>query len=241
MTPTTPSSPVHTTLTLFGIKSGHWRWGLAQMGTSVRPLQKVKGLKFFKLLGSGKGRGFSLSPNWYRYGLMATWESPFAAEDFFQGHPLLEDYRQHTEEQYTLALQPLQAHGLWSGQNPFTQETQPSPANAPIAVLTRASIRLTKAIDFWKNVPKASKSLDHAEGLLASIGLGEAPFIRQATFSLWRDETSMKAYAYRQAAHREVIKRTRSQGWYSEELFARFTPLSSKGTWNGVDPLAGLL
>ncbi len=211
------------------------------MGTSVRPLQQVKGLRFFKLLGSGQGRGFSLKPNFYRYGLMATWDSPSAAQDFFEGHPLLEEYRQHTFEQYTLTLQPLQAHGLWSGQNPFTQETHPAPAGAPIAVLTRASIRLTKAIDFWINVPKASESLDNAEGLLGSIGLGEAPLVRQATFSLWRDEASMKAYAYRQAAHREVIKRTRSQGWYSEEMFARFTPLSSEGTWNGVDPLAGLL
>jgi hypothetical protein len=155
------------------------------MGTSQRPLQRVKGLKFFKLLGSGQGRGFSLKPNWYRYGLMATWDSPAAAEDFFQSHRLLEAYRQHTFEQYTLALQPLQAHGLWGGQNPFTTQTLPAPEGAPIAVLTRASIRLTKAIDFWKNVPKASASLDQAEGLLASIGLGEAPFIRQATFSLW--------------------------------------------------------
>ncbi|GAB2536260.1 hypothetical protein GCM10027189_17520 [Rufibacter soli] len=210
------------------------------MGTSVRPLQKVDGLKFFKLLGSGQGRGFSLKPNWHRYGLMATWESPEAAQAFFQSHPLLDEYRQHTFEQYTLHLQPLQAHGLWSGQNPFTTETNAAPTTGPIAVLTRASIRLTKAYDFWKNVPAASAGLDHAEGLLASIGLGEAPLVRQATFSLWQDEASMKAYAYRQASHREVIKRTRSQGWYSEEMFARFLPLYSEGTWNGVDPLAGL-
>ncbi|ALJ01559.1 spheroidene monooxygenase [Rufibacter tibetensis] len=223
------------------MKPGHWRWGLAQMGTSVPVLQKIKGLNFFKLLGSGQGRGFSLKPNWYRYGFMATWDSPSAAEDFYGSHPLLEEYRQHTFEQYTLALQPLQAHGLWNGQNPFTQQTLKAPEGAPIAVLTRASIRVTKAIDFWRNVPKTSQSLDHAEGLLASIGLGEAPLIRQATFSLWRDEASMKAFAYKQATHREVIKRTRTQGWYSEEMFARFTPLSSKGTWNGVDPLAGLL
>jgi hypothetical protein len=237
----TPLNPAHTTLTLFGVKPGHWRWGLAQMGTSVRPLQKVNGLNFFKLMGSGQGRGFSLKPNWYRYGLMATWESPAAAEDFFHAHPLLEEYGLHTYEQYTITLKPLQAHGLWGGQNPFTTETHAAPTNKPIAVLTRASIKLTKAIDFWRHVPQASASLDHANGLLASIGLGEAPFLRQATFSLWQDEASMKEYAYRMAAHREVIKNTRSRGWYSEEMFARFTPLKSEGTWNGADPLLGLL
>ncbi|AMM52981.1 spheroidene monooxygenase [Rufibacter sp. DG15C] len=241
MSPSAPFSPAHTTLSLFGVKPGHWRWGLAQMGTSQPALRKVKGLNFFKLLGSGQGRGFSLKPNWYRYGLMATWDSPAAAQDFLEGHPLLQEYREHTFEQYHLGLQPLQAHGLWSGRNPFTTETYPSPDNAPIAVLTRATIRLTKAMDFWKHVPQASASLDDAQGLLASIGLGEAPLIRQATFSLWQNESDMKAYAYRTASHRDVITRTRTQGWYSEELFARFTPISSHGTWNGVDPLGGLL
>lgn len=236
-----PAVPAHTTLTLFGIKPGHWRWGLAQMGTSQRPLQKVNGLNFFKLLGSGQGRGFSLTPNWYRYGLMATWSSAAAAEDFFQNHPLLEEYRQHTFEQWTVSLHPLQAHGLWSGQNPFTSSVQASVPDQPIAVLTRASIKLTKARDFWRHVPQASASLDNASGLIASVGLGEFPFLRQATFSIWQNESSMKDYAYRSAAHREIISKTRTQGWYSEEMFARFKPMKTEGTWNGEDPLRGLL
>nr|WP_225986585.1 spheroidene monooxygenase [Rufibacter sp. LB8] len=207
------------------------------MGTSRQPLQQVKGLRFYKLLGSGQGRGFSLKPNWYRYGLMCTWDSPNAAEDFLHGHPLMRQYQEHTFEQYHLSLLPLQTHGLWDGKNPFTTETRASTQDQPIAVLTRASIKLTKVLDFWKHVPQASASLDQAQGLLASIGLGEAPFIRQATFSLWENEAAMKAYAYRTASHRDVITRTRTQGWYSEEMFARFTPIKSEGTWNGVDPL----
>jgi hypothetical protein len=35
-----------------------------------------------------------------------------------------------------------------------------------------------------------------------------------------------------------VIKKTRKEDWYSEELFARFKIISGSGTLNGVDPLS---
>ena len=231
-----------TTLTLFTLNPGQQRWGLAQMGTSPPTLKKVAGLRFSKLLGSGARNGFGLWPNFQRYGLMAVWEDAAAAEAFFSAHPLWQNYAARSAELWSVQLSPLKSQGLWDGKTPFDYPTEPLPAAAaPVAVLTRASIRWRKTPRFWQFVEPTSATLAQARGVRAAIGLGELPIIRQATFSVWESAQAMQEYAYRDARHREVIKLTRQEKWYGEEMFARFAVLASTGTLDGTDPLAGLL
>ena len=226
-----------TTVTIFGLKTGNIRWGLAQMGKMPLKLKTVSGLKFFKMLGSGQGLGFSLKPNFNRYGLLCVWENEAAAATFFAENQAFLEYLQHTTEQWTIWLKPMQAHGLWDGVNPFPGADASLQTNGPIAALTRATIRIKALPSFWKHVPQTSQALREADGLLCSIGLGELPFIRQATFSVWENAEALKNYAYKNALHKEVIKRTREENWYKEELFARFKPLKAEGLWNGKNPL----
>ncbi|MBF9238865.1 spheroidene monooxygenase [Hymenobacter sp. BT683] len=232
----------HTTLTVFTLKPGNRRWGLAQMGTSPASLHRVPGLRFFKLMGSGANNGFGFWPNLDRYGFMGVWEDAAAAAVFFGQHSLWATYKVRSSEMWTVQLAPLKAHGLWDGKTPFDYPISQLPAeNAPLAVLTRASIRLRKTPRFWQFVEPTSAALAQAGGVRAAIGLGELPLVRQATFSVWESAQAMQEYAYRDVRHREVIKLTRSEQWYGEELFARFQVLASSGTLDGQDPLAGLL
>jgi heme-degrading monooxygenase HmoA len=226
-----------TTITLFTLRPGQRRWGLAQMGTSPRQLQRVAGLRFFQLLGSGAANGFGFLPNLDRYGFMAVWESAAAATAFFEAHPLWAEYARCSHETWTAELAPLRSHGRWNGLNPFEYEAEKASETGPVAVLTRASIRLRRAPRFWRYVEPTSRALAEVPGVQLAIGLGELPLVRQATFSVWDSAEAMQQYAYRDVRHREVIQLTRRENWYSEELFARFRVLGSRGTVDGRNPL----
>ena len=125
-------------------------------------------------------------------------------------------------------LRPLQGHGLWDGANPFSSGIK-SDANNKIATLTRATIRPSKLKAFWTRVAPVASTLSGAKGFSFSLGFGEIPWVKQATFSVWDTEEDLKHFAYTMKEHRNVIQSTRKEDWYSEELFFRFEVLAITG------------
>lgn len=201
------------------------------------PLFFSKNIKFWKLLGCGKNGTFDITPDLQQWGLMCVWENKEALDTFQQKSIIWRFWKRFTSEQWTFIGIPIEAHGAWDKRMPFQTEKSKNYHEGAIAVLTRASIRLSKLHRFWKNVPIAAAQLDHAEGFIFSVGIGETPFINQATFSIWENQEMIKKYAYQQKAHAEIIKKTRKEKWYSEELFARFIPIKTEGTVRGINPL----
>ena len=47
----------------------------------------------------------------------------------------------------------------------------------------------------------------------------------------------MKQFAYRMHSHQQVIKKTRQEKWYSEDMFVRFAIVSTSGSLRGIDPI----
>lgn len=188
-------------------------------------------------MGCGKNGTFDINPDWKQWAIMARWEDKKEADSFFSNSFLTNYWDLFSKERWTVYCRPVESHGLWNGKNVFAQDGHNKTYNGMVGVLTRATIRPTKMADFWKNVPAVAKTIADSPGFVTSVGIGEVPFFRQATFSIWKDLESVKSFAYRKKEHAGVIKKTRERDWYSEELFARFEILESNGTINGKNPL----
>lgn len=214
---------------------------MRQMRYAHSSLVSVPGLTFYKLLGSGSGNGFSVLPDLSTYSLLAVWKDKSSAEAFFQNHPYSHQVLEKAQYSWTVFLETLKVRGTWENAQPFP-ESKIDLLGGPIAVLTRASIHPNKLWSFWRNVPKVSNRLEqHQAGLLFSKGVGEVPLLQQATFSIWKDREAMMAYAYHSPKHREMIKKTRTLGWYREELFAEFSLTGVRGNWPNIPNLSLLL
>ena len=185
------------------------------------------------MLGSGFEGGFGLRPSSSRQGVFAVFSNLAAADEFVEFSELATTYRQRSEEFCALKLRAWSCRGSWDGSALAPSVRAPhASAPGPIAALTRASIQLHKAPAFWRYAPASQKSLESASGCQLAVGLGEAPFLRQATFSVWDDVTSMDTYAH-SGAHLESIRAAQAQQFFAESMFVRFVPLSMQGTWLG--------
>jgi hypothetical protein len=196
------------------------------MATQRRSLPRQSGVKFFKLLGTGKGVTFTpLDADARRWGILVTIDESLIAN--FDSSKVIKQWRKIATSEYSAKLQPISSHGFWSRKQPFTPVV--NTWNGKIVAITRARIKWLENIKFWRAVPPVTKSLHESPGLINAIGIGEAPIGLQGTFSIWQDAASLRNFAYKGQAHAKAITATAENNWYAEELFARFALVSESG------------
>ncbi|MFL2639262.1 MAG: DUF3291 domain-containing protein [Flavobacteriaceae bacterium] len=201
-------------------------WAFIQMGRNNGFMKNQNGLIFYKFMGSGGRSGFSLRPDFSTYALLSVWENEDQAKSFLERNKLVSLYKKKCKQVRLLILKPFQSHGLWSGINPFKINDQQTIEKSKVAIITRATLNYSKLISFWKSVPNSSKAISKAKGVYFFKGIGEIPFIQQATISLWDSIQDVINFAYKSEVHSEIVKRTRKEKWYKEELFSRFYVLN---------------
>ncbi|GFE64603.1 hypothetical protein KIN_16770 [Litoreibacter roseus] len=199
-------------------------------------MKRIRDLQFWKLFGSGTGEGFTPVPNTEVYAILAVWPSFDIAKSRLEDEGLFNRYRNKCAEHWTVFLQTSSVRGRWSDANPFEPGTATD--DGPIAALTRATIKPSVALQFWKRVPAISTVIGSDSSVLFKIGVGEVPWFHQVTFSIWPDLTSMSHFARKDGPHARAIKAVRAGDWFSEELYARFAVREAVGSWQGKNPLA---
>ncbi len=192
---------------------------------------------FWKLCGSGTGEGFTPRPNTAVWAILATWPDEATARHHLTTAPVYRRWASHASESWTILLQPTSARGEWSGVQPFTPGVDPS-TEGPIVALTRATMRASTFLRFWRRVPDISAVIGQDPNVLFKIGIGEVPLLHQVTFSIWPDVASMAHFARGDGPHGRAIAAVRREGWFKEELYARFRLIDDWGTWGGQRPLA---
>ncbi len=190
-------------------------------------------------MGCGKNGTFDKIPDLNQWAIMLVHNEQFVENNNLSvlGNFISKWIHLFAKESFTILLEPIAGHGKWDKQEPFGKLDGRIEYNGRVATLTRATIRLNKMKFFWKHVAPVASQMADAKGFIFSVGIGEVPWIKQATFSIWESVEDMKTFAYSMKEHSEVVKKTRTENWYSEDLFVRFSIKDSFGTINGINPL----
>ena len=209
----------------WSIKPSRFLNAIHAMGFDRFRLILDKNVSFHKSLGTGKGETFTPSDaNALQWGLIASVEDIEKFDSSF----VVKRWRRISVSEFRAVLEPISSHGQWAGKEPFVATAKDW--DGQVAAITRARIKWSQNFRFWRSVPPVTTSLKSAPGLVAAIGIGEAPIGLQGTFSLWESAAAIREFAYKGAAHQKAIADTSAYQWYSEELFARFAVREVRGS-----------
>ena len=206
------------------------------MGIARVEMSRVPKLDFWKLCGSGTGEGFTPKPNTGVYAILCVWPDLDTAQKQLRAGKVFNSYRRRSNENWTIFLGPASVRGQWAGVKPFDADHKLD--DGPIAALTRATIKPSTALKFWKQVPAISNVIGRNNDVIFKIGIGEVPFFHQITFSIWPDAIAMAEFARKDGPHARAIRSVREGLWFKEELYARFKVIDTQGSWNGNNPIS---
>ena len=216
------------------VKSRHILIAFSLMARQRMSMRKLPGLTFYKLMGTGSGKTFTVrDADLNHWCILSVWETQEDSSAYLTSKPARQ-WQKIALTEANIELEPLSAKGTWAKKTPFGNPV-PEKWDGLTAALTRASIKPRWWREFWRSVPPVSADLNSTAGLITSLGIGEAPIGLQGTFSIWETNESITAFSSRQKPHAAVIARTHETGWYSEELFARFKVKKLSGTFAGLD------
>ena len=220
------SSELVTVIYFWKLRERKVGFALLHMALDRRLIRNFSGVRFAKMLGTGKGETFTpRDADAQRWGALAVIEK--YQIDALDNSKIVKRWRKNSADEVRYLLDPISSHGLWAKTNPFAYSAVQT--DGEVIAITRARIKWFQNFRFWRAVPPVTQSLHSSPGLIKTIGIGEAPIGLQGTFSHWQTGAALRNFAYKGAAHQEAIAATERHQWYAEELFARFAVRDIRG------------
>ena len=140
------------TFTLARVRSRDAPRAFLRVPVDRRELARTPGLRFARLLGCARGQSFGWRPDLRRWALLAVWDDAAAADRFERESPVARRLGPDADEAWSARLRPLAATGTWDGVAPFGLVEQADGGDAPLLVLTRATLRARQLPAFRRGV-----------------------------------------------------------------------------------------
>ncbi len=177
------------------------------------------------------------SPQPGRVGMIAAWENDAGIDEFLAAHPTGETFAAGWEAR----MEPLRVSGAWPEMPGLPARPLPVDEAEPVAALTLGRPRLNRVVPFLRNAAAAEADAARDGAVIAASGLARLPQL-VSTFTLWRSFAALREYAYgKGGAHAAAVSTDRERPFHHASAFVRLRPYSSRGAWEGRDPLAGLI
>jgi hypothetical protein len=197
---------------------------------------------------AGAPQGAATAYAWAAVGVFADESSARAS---FAAGPAAVPWATEASEAWTALLHPFSHRGEINWLDPQHPGsifvTGDAPADGePFVVLTSVGwdfgpdLDMDRVVDFGTGVGSVRSSMEDVEGLHSqqSFTIPGAGGFDPFTFTIWRDDAAMRAFAYRPGEHKQQMDRYRQLHTADRTSFTRLRVLDSSGTWYGTDPLA---
>jgi len=168
-----------------------------------------------------------LSPHAFRppriHGLawIATWSDSDALDEFLAG-----ENAEQVCVGWWARLSPVRTAGTWSAYPDLPDRELPA-GEGPVAALTLGRLKPTRIPAFLRTSARAEADALTAPGLTFAAALA-GPQRTVATFSLWQDRTSMRAYVERNG-HHNAMRNQAARPFHTESAFIRYQILDQHG------------